>query len=242
MEFDRRKEEFLSALDNIKKEIDRRLSHNAQLEAKVDADRKQLQEQLAAAKLAHDKISAEIEQHVAATGKKRPPTGWIPKQTELKAEILRLEERICEAGISEEIGPVVAKSVLTFFDSQAGKNILRRLAKLNISPTNDLMLATDVQTSTFQQPLTGKTFVLTGTLPSLSRDEASAMIREAGGNVTSSVSKNTDFLLAGEEAGSKLDKAKELGVKILSENEFLDILGSMSKSQTKEKQTQKELL
>ena len=68
------------------------------------------------------------------------------------------------------------------------------------------------------------------------------MIREAGGNVTSSVSKNTDFLLAGEEAGSKLDKAKELGVKILTEKEFLDMLGSKPKSQTTDEQTQKELL
>ena len=71
----------------------------------------------------------------------------------------------------------------------------------------------------------GKTFVLTGTLPSLSRDEASALIRDAGGNVTGSVSKNTNYLLAGEEAGSKLDKAKELGVKILTEKEFMEMLG-----------------
>jgi DNA ligase (NAD+) len=74
--------------------------------------------------------------------------------------------------------------------------------------------------------LTGKTFVLTGTLPSLSRDEASALIRDAGGNVTGSVSKNTDYLLTGGEAGSKLDKAKALGVKILTEKEFLELLGT----------------
>jgi DNA ligase (NAD+) len=67
----------------------------------------------------------------------------------------------------------------------------------------------------------------------LSRDEASALIRDAGGNVTGSVSKNTDYLLAGEEAGSKLDKAKELGVKILSEKEFLDLLCSKPKPNQK---------
>jgi DNA ligase (NAD+) len=228
LEFDHSKENFFSALDNIKKEIDRRLSHNVQLEAKVDAERKELREKLAAAKLAHEKISAEIEQHKADTGK-RPPKGWIPKQTELKAEILRLEERICEAGISEEIGPVVAKSVLTFFDSQAGKAILRRLAKLNIAPVGGSTQTTGASASSPQQPLAGMTFVLTGTLPTLSRDEASALIRDAGGNVTGSVSKNTDFLLAGEEAGSKLDRAKELNVKILSEKEFLELLGTKVK-------------
>jgi len=241
LEFSHRKDEFFVALGNIKREIDHRLSHNVQLEAKVDAERKQLQEKLATAKLAHEKISAEIEKHKATTGK-RPPTGWIPKQTELKAEILRLEERICEAGISEEIGPVVAKSVLSFFASQSGKAILQRLAKLNIAPVGGSTLTTEALTSSTQLPFTGKTFVLTGSLPSLSRDAASALIRDAGGNVTSSVSKNTNFLLAGEEAGSKLEKAKELGVKILSEKEFLDMLGSKPKSEPKDKQTQKELL
>jgi len=235
LEFHHRKDEFFVALDNIKKEIDHRLSHNVQLEAKVDAERKELQEKLVAAKLAHEKISAEIEQHKAATGK-RPPTGWIPEQTELKAEILRLEERICEAGISEEIGPVVAKSVLSFFASQTGKAILQRLAKLKIAPVGGSTLTTEALTSSTQQAFTGKTFVLTGSLPSLSRDAASALIRDAGGNVTSSVSKNTDFLLAGEEAGSKLDKAKELGVKIISEAEFLKLLGASKK---REKATEK---
>jgi DNA ligase (NAD+) len=237
LEFDHCKEEFFSALDNIKKEIDHRLPHNEQLEVKVDTERKKLQEELAAAKLAHDKIGAEIEWHKARTGK-RPPTGWIPKQTELKAEIMRLEERICEAGISEEIGPVVAKSVLIFFNSQAGKTVLRRLAKLNISPVGGSMLTIDASASSPQQLLTGKTFVLTGTLPTLSRDDASKLIRDAGGNVTGSVSKNTDFLLAGEEAGSKLDKAKELGVKILTEKEFLEML---PKHEKKDVQPQKEL-
>jgi NAD-dependent DNA ligase len=70
----------------------------------------------------------------------------------------------------------------------------------------------------------GKTFVLTGTLPTLTREEATAKIEAAGGKTSSSVSKKTDYVLAGEEAGSKLDKAKELGVKILDEAEFLKIL------------------
>ena len=74
--------------------------------------------------------------------------------------------------------------------------------------------------------LAGKTFVLTGTLPTLTRDEASKLIREAGGNVTGSVSKNTDFVVAGENAGSKLEKAEELGVTILTEAQLLKLLGS----------------
>lgn len=71
----------------------------------------------------------------------------------------------------------------------------------------------------------GKTFVLTGTLPNMTREEASAKIESLGGKVSGSVSGNTDFVLAGEEAGSKLDKAQKLGVKIISEKEFLEICG-----------------
>ena len=70
-------------------------------------------------------------------------------------------------------------------------------------------------------PCDGTTFALTGTLPTLTREEATAKIEAAGGKVSGSVSKKTDFVLAGEEAGSKLEKAKELGVKILNEAEFL---------------------
>jgi DNA ligase (NAD+) len=74
-------------------------------------------------------------------------------------------------------------------------------------------------------PFTGKTFVLTGTLPTLTREAATAKIEAAGGKVTGSVSKKTDFVLAGAEAGSKLTKAQELGVKILDEAEFLKMWG-----------------
>ena len=117
-----------------------------------------------------------------------------------------------------------ARNLLRFFETSVGKNILKRLDALGIHPTGAVK-----KPQTEALVFTGKTFVLTGTLPTLSRDEASALIREAGGNVTGSVSKNTDFLLAGKEAGSKLDKAKELGVKILSEKDFMDLLGSKPK-------------
>ena len=74
-------------------------------------------------------------------------------------------------------------------------------------------------------PLAGKTFVLTGTLPNLKREEATARIEALGGKVSGSVSKKTDYVVAGEEAGSKLDKAQKLGVKIIDENELVKLCG-----------------
>jgi DNA ligase (NAD+) len=75
------------------------------------------------------------------------------------------------------------------------------------------------------QPLAGQTIVITGTLPQLSREAATAAAEEAGGRVTSSVSKKTDFVLAGENAGTKLDKARTLGVAVIDEAEFLRRIG-----------------
>jgi DNA ligase (NAD+) len=98
--------------------------------------------------------------------------------------------------------------------------VLARLQELGIAPRGSTKAA-----AAASHPFAGKTFVLTGTLPTLSRDEASALIRDAGGNVTGSVSKNTDYVLAGESAGSKLDKALELGVPVLDEAQFRKMLG-----------------
>ena len=120
-----------------------------------------------------------------------------------------------------EVGPVAAGSVLSYFASDAGKKVRARIRELGIRPENDLPAVTVAAAS---GPFAGKTVVLTGTLPTLSREEATAMIEAAGGKTSGSVSKKTDFVLAGEEAGSKLTKAQELGVKVLDEAEFRKML------------------
>jgi DNA ligase (NAD+) len=125
-----------------------------------------------------------------------------------------------EAGIVTEVGPVVARTVLDYFKSDEGRKVLRRMKELNIHPQSGKSGA-----QKGGQPFSGKTFVLTGTLPSMTREEAGARIEALGGKVTGSVSKNTDYVLAGAEAGSKLDKAVELGVKVIDEAEFLKMCG-----------------
>jgi DNA ligase (NAD+) len=98
------------------------------------------------------------------------------------------------------------------------------MKQLGIEPKNEKVSTKQMA----RLPLAGKTFVLTGTLPSMTRDEASAKIEALGGHVSGSVSKKTDYVLAGGEAGSKLEKAKKLGVKIISEKEFRRLLESSS--------------
>jgi DNA ligase (NAD+) len=156
------------------------------------------------------------------------------EKRENKKETKEIAERLIEAGFAEpsksknekhsgivtEVGPVVAKSVLDFFDADAGKKILRRMNQLGIEPRSEKISAKKAT----QLPLAGKTFVLTGTLPSMTRDETTKKIEALGGRVTGSVSKKTDYVLAGAEPGSKLDKAKELGVRIIDEAAFRKML------------------
>ena len=123
-------------------------------------------------------------------------------------------------GIVTEVGPVVAQSVLDFFASAAGKKILRRMKELGIQPKSEKVSTTKAA----ELPLAGKTFVLTGTLPSLTREEATEKIEALGGHVTGSVSQKTDYVVAGAEPGSKFDKAKNLGVKIIDERTFRKML------------------
>ncbi len=114
------------------------------------------------------------------------------------------------------IGPIVAKAIADWFSDKDNKELVKRLQKL-VVVVNDA-----AQTS---GKLGGKTFVLTGGLASLSRDDAKERLRRLGASVSSSVSKKTDYVVAGADAGSKLDKAQELGVKIITEKEFLKLVG-----------------
>jgi NAD-dependent DNA ligase len=123
-------------------------------------------------------------------------------------------------GIVTEVGPVVAQSVLDFFASAAGKKIRRRMKELGIEPKSEKISAKKAA----ELPLARKTFVLTGTLPSMTREEATEKIEALGGHVTGSVSKKTDYVLAGAEPGSKFDKAKELGIRVIEEAEFRKML------------------
>jgi DNA ligase (NAD+) len=113
---------------------------------------------------------------------------------------------------SEGIGPEVASSVHLFFQQSANRDIIERLRNAGVTMSAPKRLrATDGK-------LAGKTFVLTGTLPNLTREQASDLIVEAGGKVSGSVSKKTDYVLAGSEAGSKLTKAEQLGIAIIDED------------------------
>jgi DNA ligase (NAD+) len=150
------------------------------------------------------------------------------RHDELANEIETIEARLAASGTQAnlaEVGPVASTSILNFFASDNGNKILKRLHELGINPAGSVAKVTAPSTA---KPLAGKTFVLTGTLPTLSRDAASALIREAGGDVSGAVSKNTDYVLAGEEAGSKLEKAQKLGVKVINEKEFLKMSGGTS--------------
>lgn len=115
----------------------------------------------------------------------------------------------------EGVGDVVAEEIVAWFKDSANKDSLKKLLK-------HLTIVNPVVGKKLQ--LSGKTFVLTGTMSSLDRDEAKAKIRALGGDVSSSVSAKTSFLVAGDSPGSKLDKAEALGVKILDEEAFLKML------------------
>jgi DNA ligase (NAD+) len=118
-----------------------------------------------------------------------------------------------------DVGPVVAQSIVGFFAEPHNREVIEQLLAAGVSFAETAAKAVDTA-----NPAYGKTFVLTGTLPALKRDEAAQKIRDHGGKVSGSVSKKTDFVVAGEDAGSKLDKARELGVAILDEAGLLKLL------------------
>src|SRR4051812_7139083 len=121
------------------------------------------------------------------------------------------------------IGATIAHGVVAYFSDPAGRALVEKLRKAGVNFTEPRAVVAG-------GPLSGQTAVITGTLPTLSRSKATAMIEAAGGRVTGSVSKSTDFLVAGEEAGSKLEKAKTLGVEIIDEADLLRRINSAATS------------
>ena len=116
----------------------------------------------------------------------------------------------------EGVGEIIAQDIYNFFRKSETIQMLAELKELGIEPAPPAQNVSD--------KFKGQTFVLTGTLQNMTRDEASEIIKQMGGKTSSSVSKNTSFVIAGEKAGSKLDKAEKLGVIILTEDDFLNMI------------------
>jgi DNA ligase (NAD+) len=123
-----------------------------------------------------------------------------------------------------DVGPVVAQSIVAFFAESHNRDVVQQLRDLGLQWDEYESASTQVL------PLTGKTFVLTGTLASLSRDEAKSRLEALGAKVAGSVSKKTDCVVAGSEAGSKLDKARELNVPVWGEDELVTHLSDWEKN------------
>lgn len=146
---------------------------------------------------------------------------------EVAAESIARKLRTLEACMSasiedytaiEDIGEITAAALVEFFADDDTRALIERLTALG--------LKTDANAEERAETLAGLTFVLTGTLPTMTRDEASALIKQAGGKVSGSVSKKTSYVVAGEEAGSKLTKANELGVKVIDEDGLKSLLNA----------------
>ena len=183
---------------------------------------------------------------------------WLERLQHLEHQLAAVETRLLDARFAKRsvrkdgssstvptVGASVARAVLDYFASPAGRALLARMDQLELHPgpvdsTKKTPSGHDASAST----LAGKTFVLTGTLSSLGRTEAAALIRAAGGSVASSVSKNTHYVVAGESAGSKLADAERLGIPVLDEARLRKLLGlneRMTKPQGEKTSTQGEL-
>ncbi|MDP2988037.1 NAD-dependent DNA ligase LigA, partial [Hydrogenophaga sp.] len=136
-------------------------------------------------------------------------------------------DRIMDASLEalsevNDVGPVVAQSIRTFFDQPHNREVVEQLRACGVTWEEG------EPAERAPQPLAGKTFVLTGTFPTLKREDAKALLQAAGAKVAGSVSKKTDYVVAGTDAGSKLDKANELGVAVLDEAGMLALLDSLT--------------
>jgi len=146
------------------------------------------------------------------------------RYAKILARAFRTIENLQKATVEEldaihEIGLTVAVSVFTWMNDPKHQELIERLKAAGVKTEID-----GESSANINENFNGKTFVLTGKLETMTRDEAAKIIEECGGRVSGSVSKKTDFVVAGEDAGSKLDKANSLGVKVLTENEFAEIL------------------
>jgi DNA ligase (NAD+) len=142
---------------------------------------------------------------------------------QLLAEHFGSLPKLAEASLEElmevpEVGPKVAQSIADFFSEAANRQIIKKLHKAGVRPTVEKR---QVKSDKFG----GKSFVFTGGLANRSREQAGDMVQQHGGKVTGSVSKKTDYVVVGTDPGSKYDKARELGVNILTESEFEKLLG-----------------
>ncbi|HEV2493329.1 MAG TPA: NAD-dependent DNA ligase LigA [Terriglobia bacterium] len=145
------------------------------------------------------------------------------RTAQLLAEHFASLDKLAKASREEleevsEVGPKVSDSIARFFEEKRNREVIAKLRRAGVQ------LEQKKTAVTGPRPLAGKTFVLTGTLPTYSRDEAQRMIEDAGGRVTGSVSKKTDYVVVGAEPGSKLEKARSLGVKTINESELVKLL------------------
>ncbi|MDO8663510.1 MAG: helix-hairpin-helix domain-containing protein, partial [Candidatus Wildermuthbacteria bacterium] len=139
-----------------------------------------------------------------------PASGWKIFENIGKASLQELQNM-------PDIGPIVAESIYNWFQRKYNQNLISKFKKAGIKVSEEKVSANS-------EKLAGKTFVLTGTLESLGRDEAKDRIRELGGDISSSVSRETNYVVAGTEPGSKYNTAKKLGIKIIDEKELLKML------------------
>ncbi len=175
-----------------------------------------------------DKLLANIE-----ASKKRPLWRLLAglairhvgtRTAQILAQRFQTMENLCRAkeedlAAVEEVGPVIAKSVYEFLHSDYGRKLIRELAELGVN-----MGEPSAEPQAAERKLEGKTIVVTGTLSRLTRDEVNELIHRLGGKPASSVSRKTDFVVVGENPGSKLDKARQLGVPTLTEEEFFKLI------------------
>jgi len=142
---------------------------------------------------------------------------------QLLAEYFLSVEDLAKASTEElenvpEVGPKVAASITEFFSEPANRNVIKRLYRAGVRPTAQ-------KREVKSNKLEGKSFVFTGGLENRSREDAGELVKQHGGKLAGSVSKKTDYVVVGSDPGSKYDKAKELGVPILSEAEFEKLIG-----------------